>query len=374
MDEKINILIVDDSVVIRKIITKVLGSEANFNVFAQAEDGQEALDVLNSNISKLDVHLIVLDIEMPKMDGFTALPLIRRICPRARVLIASTLTQKGAEASIKALTSGASDYIPKPSADGESANFIDFSRDLVTKVKILGKASAKSYAGAVLLGTGTSAAARPITTSAASANKTEESFALKPDKAFRPAAIAIGSSTGGPEALHNYFKAINKAKISNVPIFITQHMPPKFTTLLAANIERNSGVRCAEGIDGEEIVAGRAYLAPGDFHMTVIERGGKRYIKLNQEPQVNFCRPSVEPMLDSLSQVYGAKLFFTMLTGMGADGAEAAKRAEAKGAYICAQDRESSVVWGMPGATAKLGICSMVAPIDELVRNLMARL
>jgi two-component system chemotaxis response regulator CheB len=365
MDNQLNILIVDDSVVIRKILLKILATEASFNVIGQAEDGQEAIDILRSMQGKLDVHVVVMDIEMPKMDGYSALPEVKKLFPKCRVIIASTLTQRGAEASMKALSAGASDYIPKPSPDNEdggATNFDTFSKDLVTKVRILGRAAQSSYNLAKPL------ASRPVNT-----EKDDEKITLLQNHIYKPQALAIGSSTGGPEALQNFFKALNSERLKHIPIFITQHMPAKFTTLLASNISKNTGFNCVEAAHDEIVIAGKVYLAPGDYHMKIIKHGANFVVKLNQEPQINYCRPSVDPMLNSLVDIYAGKLLFTMLTGMGNDGLLSAKNLAGKGGNVFAQDKESSVVWGMPGAVAKAGICSKVAPIAELAKDIMGR-
>lgn len=363
MDSKINIVIVDDSIVIRKILTKILLTEESFNLVGQAEDGLEAIEVLRSLQGSTTIHVVILDIEMPKLDGFGALPEIKKLYPKARVIIASTLTQRGAEASLKALGAGASDYIPKPSPDSDNSNFADFSKDLVNKVRILGKASQGSYR-----------LAAPISDSRRAQEKAEEeNISLRPNNFFKPKALAIGSSTGGPEALQAFFKGLDKNRLATIPIFITQHMPAKFTNLLAGNISRNTGFDCAEAIDGEIIRSGKVYLAPGDFHMKIISKGADLVVKLNQEAQINYCRPSVDPMLESLADIFGPKLLFTMLTGMGADGLGAAKYAIEKGVTVFAQDRASSVVWGMPAAVAKAGLCSKIAPITDLTKEIMGR-
>lgn len=363
MVDKLNIFIVDDSAVIRKILVKILSTEDSFNVIGQAEDGQMALDMLAKHQGKLDVHVVVMDIEMPIMNGFEALPGVKKLFPKSRVLVASTLTQRGAEASMKALSAGASDYIPKPNPDaastGGSVDLETFSKDLITKIRILGKAALTSYSFSAQ--------------SPQASFKEEAEIKLLPNKKYMPKALVIGSSTGGPEALQTLFKALNKEKLRSIPIFITQHMPAKFTTFLANNITKNTGFDCAEAVDGEIIRQGKVYLAPGDFHMEIVRKDANYVVKLNQNPPINFCRPSVDPMLDSLTELYGLNLLFVMLTGMGADGLESAKRASAKGANIFAQNKETSVVWGMPGAVAKAGICSKVSTIQDMANDISGR-
>lgn len=374
MAEKINIMVVDDSSVIRKILHKILSSEDLFNIVDTAEDGQVALDKLGKLVGKTDIHVVIMDIEMPVMDGYTALPHVKKLFPKCRVIVASTLTERGAAASMKALSAGASDYLPKPNpsnAGGDSpVNFIDFSKDLVNKVKTLGRAAQSSYDMGRIAG---SRSVAPSASGASPAAQQEAKITLRPNRKYRPKALVIGSSTGGPEALQNLFKALDKQRLSGIPIFITQHMPAKFTTLLAANIAKSSGFDCVEASDNEIAVAGKIYVAPGDFHMQAVKRGVDVVIKLNQGPQVNFCRPSVDPMLNSLVDVYGDNLLFVMLTGMGGDGLQSAKNAAARNANVFAQDKETSVVWGMPGAVATAGICSKIAPIPEIASDIMGR-
>ena len=179
-----------------------------------------------------------------------------------------------------------------------------------------------------------------------------------------PLAVAVGSSTGGPQALFELFKELGEA--ISLPIFITQHMPPRFTTILAERLSKTTGDRCAEGIDGEEVRANRIYLAPGDFHMTVLNSGGAKTIQLNQDEPENFCRPAVDPMLRSLSAAYGGRVLTVILTGMGADGFRGSGDVVAGGGTVIAQDDETSVVWGMPGAVATGGLCSAVLPLKDL--------
>jgi two-component system chemotaxis response regulator CheB len=179
-----------------------------------------------------------------------------------------------------------------------------------------------------------------------------------------PSVLAIGSSTGGPQALLTLFETLkNKIKL---PIFITQHMPPTFTTILAEHIASASGTRCAEAEDGEAVEEGRIYLAPGDYHMTVKRDGGKVVLSLNQDPPVNFCRPAVDPMLESLRAVYGSHVLTVILTGMGQDGLVGGRAIADEGGTVIAQDEETSVVWGMPGAVATGGVCSAVLPLDKI--------
>ncbi len=362
MAKQINILIVDDSAVIRKILTKILAEGESFNVIGEAENGQKALEILRGCKGKTDVHVVLMDLEMPVMNGYEALPNVKKLFPKSRTIVASSLSQKGAEASIKALAAGASDYLPKPTLSSEES-MQTFANDLRMKVKVLGNSSISGY----------NAAANFLKPSGSTEKAPKEILSLLPDRNYTPKALVIGSSTGGPEALLKLFKGLDAEKLKNIPIFVTQHMPTKFTALLAESISRYTDFKCAEGKQHEIIKPGNVYLAPGDFHMEIIRNGVEYMVNLNQGEHINFCRPSVDPMLNSLLKLYGDNLLFVMLTGMGADGLDAAKNAAEKRAVVIAQDKETSVVWGMPGAVAREGICSLVAPIPELTHNIMKR-
>jgi two-component system chemotaxis response regulator CheB len=282
---------------------------------------------------------MILDIEMPFMDGITALPLLLEKKPNLKILICSTLSERGADISIKALSLGAADCLLKPSGGEAIQARRDFHESLLRLVKSLGA-------------------------SAIQAVKTENPISLrKVTASLPPKILAIGSSTGGPNALMLLLKYLPNL---SVPIVITQHMPKTFTAMLANHITQATGVPCVEGAEGMVIKAGHAYVAPGGYHMLLQKNGGDTVIHLDDGAPENFCRPSVDPMLRSLSEIYGAALLITILTGMGADGLPGCQHAVKAGARVIAQDEASSVVWGMPGAVANAGICSSVAPIPQL--------
>ncbi len=355
----IRVLVVDDSVVIRNLFSRILDRDPMLKVVASVGDGQAALNILKTN----EVDIVVLDIEMPVMDGITALPKLLEHDSKMKVIMASTLTTRNAKLTLEALQKGASECLSKPSSSRELATAEDFKRDLLAKVKVLG--------GAVRTARGLKTEAKiTVAKSPEELNKIKEdkarssSYSLKKNvRFFVPKIIAIGSSTGGPYALPT---VVEKLKGLNQPIFITQHMPEKFTTVLASHLEQKSGMVCREAVDGELVTNGRIYLAPGGYHMTVFKEGTKVKIRLNQEPPEHFCRPSVEPMLRSLTSVYGSEILTVILTGMGADGVNASEVLADKGGLIMAQDKETSVVWGMPGAVAMKGICFDVLPIQNI--------
>jgi two-component system, chemotaxis family, protein-glutamate methylesterase/glutaminase len=362
----VRVMVVDDSAVIRGLITRALETDSGIQVVATVGNGQLAV----SQMSRSDVDVIVLDIEMPVMDGLTALPELLKAAPDVKIIMASTLTQRNAQVSIEALQKGASDYIPKPSSTGEIHGSADFKRDLIDKVKALGRVRRdrrdrnKAAGGpeAKPVPAGRSAPAAPG--GRTSLLSPTSPISLRPFGRLMPQIVGIGSSTGGPQAL---FTVLGNLPASfKLPIVITQHMPATFTTILAEHIGRVSKRPSAEGRDGEPIEPGKIYLAPGDNHMIIETQGTQKIIRLNKNPPENFCRPAVDPMFRSLAAVYGANVLGVVLTGMGSDGAKGGRVLADAGATVIAQDEASSVVWGMPGAAAQAGICSALLPIDKV--------
>lgn len=369
--EPVRVMVVDDSAVVRGLVTRMLEEDPHLQVVASVGNGQMALNALERH----DVEVAILDIEMPVMDGLTALPLLLKVDPHLQVIMASTLTLKNADISLKALERGAADYIPKPTTSREISGGVDFKTHLVEKVRALAavrrrfpRRLAKSEGPAPLLRPAASAAdpaPRPGIYHRQTQPLVFRNPAIEP-----PDVIAIGSSTGGPQALFSVFSAMKAGSVRQ-PILITQHMPPTFTTILAEHISRVSGWRAAEGVDGEPVVSGRIYIAPGDYHMVVETRGGEKVIRLNKNPPENFCRPSVDPMLRSMSQAWGRRVLVVILTGMGSDGLRGGQVVVEAGGTVIAQDEASSVVWGMPGAVATAGICSAVLPLSDIPQHVM---
>ncbi len=354
------VMVVDDSAVIRGLLSKKLSSDPAIEIVASADNGARAVNYME----KGNIEVVVLDIEMPVMDGLTALPKLLKIDPNVKVIMASTLTQANAQISMKALALGATDYIPKPSATRELHSGSDFGRELVDKVKSLGDAYRSKFAQAA--GGEPSSLRGKIKQPSRFAGQTSDSgITLRKSMPRQIRALAIGSSTGGPPALLDLLRDV-KGEL-DLPIFITQHMPPTFTTILAEHIKTTSGMECAEAIDGEIVESGRIYVAPGDYHMTIQVVKGQKIIRLNQNPPVNFCRPAVDPMLSSIAQVYGRSVLVVILTGMGRDGLEGGQEVVNAGGTVIAQDVSTSVVWGMPGAVAEAGLCSAVLPLVEIM-------
>ncbi len=342
--QSIRVMIVDDSAVVRGLTKRWLEVENDIEIVAVSTDGMRAVgDVV---AAKPDV--IILDVEMPRMDGLTALPQLLKLAPHARIVMASTLTREGAATTLRAMSLGAADYISKPEATG-LGGATAYQKDLIAKIRALGGAA--------------QASANPA--QRAPIPPMRPAFASKP-AIFRPKALMIGASTGGPQALQNFLIPI--AKEINAPIFIVQHMPPTFTTILAEKLAQVTGRPCREPANGDAVQAGHIYLARGDWHMRVEKQGVGQVIKIDQSPQVNFCRPSVDPLFRSGVEVYGGSLLSVVLTGMGHDGRDGAKLINEAGGRVFVQDEASSVVWGMPGAIAHAGLADEIKPIPELCK------
>ncbi len=358
---KCQVMIVDDSAVIRGFMARALGSDPAIEIVTTASNGEMALTALKRH----EVDVIVLDIEMPVMDGLTALPKLVKAAPDTRVIMASTLTRQNASVSLRALAMGAADYIAKPSSSGELHSSESFRRDLIAKVKALGqtvKVPAARRGGAKKNGRAAMVEKRGLFADAP--------IVLRKPGILCPEILAIGASTGGPQALFELFKGL-RGRLGNLPVFLTQHMPATFTTILAEHINQLMDIPCAEAVADEPVRKGQIYVAPGDFHMRVRKVSGVPTIKLDQEAPVNFCRPAVDPMLASLAEVYGAKILTVILTGMGKDGAKGGRAVIDAGGTVVAQDEETSVVWGMPGTAATAGLCSAVLPLSRIAPHLL---
>lgn len=345
-------MLVDDSAIIRGLVSRALREAEDIVIVGTATDGEQAIAL----VADYDPDIIVLDIEMPVMDGLTALPQLLKRAPRAHVIMSSTLTERNAEISIRALSLGASDYLTKPSAK-QNDTTEQFFRDLLVKIRALAHSPRNAHV-----------IAKPV---APITQATLVTAAATPTPVKRVEAIAIASSTGGPQALQVLFTQL-KSRASRVPIFITQHMPATFTAILADHIGKASGVASHEAKDGQRVEAGHIYLAPGDFHMQPERKGNDIIIRLNQNPPENFCRPAADPMLRSLSAIYGNTLLLVVLTGMGHDGLAGAKQVVSSGGEVIAQDQVSSVVWGMPRAVTEAGLVTHALSLDTIA-DYMAR-
>jgi len=372
------VMLVDDSAVIRGLFARTLESDPEIEIVASVSDGQMAVTTLEKSLGKIEV--VVLDIEMPRMDGLTALPKLIELDRDIAVVMASTLTERNADISLRALALGAKDYIPKPSSTRELTGAEAFKRELSAMVKAFGSSrrakrgerqpsrrafSAERRPGAVgQAGTAAAGSAPALSPSAAARAAAATPITLRAIGRDAPAVIAIGSSTGGPQAL---FKLLGDLpKTLRLPILLTQHMPPTFTAILAEHIKRSTGWDCVEATDAMPVTPGRVHLARGDHHMRVEGGPARPVIRIDQGPPENFCRPAVDPMLRSIVETWGGRALAVILTGMGHDGQKGCAALVEAGGTVVAQDEATSVVWGMPGAVARAGLCSAVLPLGEI--------
>jgi two-component system, chemotaxis family, protein-glutamate methylesterase/glutaminase len=368
--EPIRVMIVDDAFVVRGLLMRWIEREVGLQVVATLRSGREAIEQLE----RADPDVVILDVDMPDIDGITALPLLLERKPDLVVIMSSTLTRRNAEISLRALSLGAADYIPKPESTRDITNSATFRRDLIEKVRTLGarrrqrlRPRAPGWPKEAVRPGERAAGAAGLRSVAGSAGEPEAAGAprLRPFPAVPPRVLLIGSSTGGPQALIALFSQIG-AVIDQAPVLVTQHMPPTFTTVLAELLARTSGRAAQEAVDGEAIRAGRIYIAPGGRHMRAIRRDGIASVALDDGPLINFCRPAVDPMFSSATQTWGSWNLALVLTGMGSDGTRGAGDIVAAGGCVIAQDEDTSVVWGMPGSVAKAGLCSAVLPIEQI--------
>ena len=360
---RIRVMIVDDAVVVRGLFGRWVEAEPDLEVVASLRTGREAVN----QVERADPDVVVLDVDMPELDGIAALPLLLEKKRDLVVIMASTLTRRNAEISLKALSLGAADYIPKPASNREVTGSPSFRRDLIEKIRQLGLRSKRLRFGnlrARVPGTEAPAALPPKLRASAA-----QPITLRPLPATAPRVLVIGSSTGGPQALNAIVTQIGSV-LDRAPVLITQHMPPTFTTILAEHLARLTKRPAREAVEGEEVNAGTIYLAPGGRHMSVVRRDGIAVIALDDGPLVNFCKPAVDPLFSSAAEVWGPKVLGLVLTGMGSDGLRGAQAIAAAGGSILAQDEPTSVVWGMPGQVAHAGLCSAVLPLDEIAPRL----
>ncbi|MGD0847876.1 protein-glutamate methylesterase/protein-glutamine glutaminase [Bradyrhizobium sp.] len=360
--QELRVMVVDDSVVIRGMISRWVSSEPDMVVAASLRTG---LDAVNQ-IERINPDVAVLDIEMPELDGISALPLLLAKKRNLIIIMASTLTRRNAEISFKALSLGASDYIPKPESTREPAAAETFRHDLIQKIRHLG-AKVRRTAPASLAPS-LAPAREPLARPAAPV--ATPPLLRRAFSAQAPRVLLIGSSTGGPQALMSLVGEIG-AVIDRFPVLITQHMPPTFTTILAEHLARSSHRPAREAVDGEIVKAGNIYLAPGGRHMRVVRHGADAAIALDDGPPVNFCKPAVDPLFASAVDVWQGGVLAVVLTGMGSDGMRGGKDIVAAGGSVIAQDEASSVVWGMPGAAANAGICAAILPLNQIAPKLV---
>lgn len=361
VDRRIRVMIVDDAIVARRLLARWIAAEPDMMVAACLCTGRQAVD----KVEECDPDVVVLDVDMPELDGIAALPLLLRKRRDLVVIMASTLTRRSAEVSLRALALGAADYVPKPEAAPDAATSAAFQRELIDKIRHLGRRGRPIHPEKTA-----AAISRPVAFIERTPPTVGESFKLRPFAPSIPRALLIGASTGGPQALTSLVGQIG-ATMERAPVLITQHMPPTFTTVLAEHLTRVCGRSVREAEHEEPVVAGSIYVAPGGRHMRVRRgRDGAPTIMLGDDPPINFCKPSVDPMLSTAADVWGAAGLALILTGMGADGARGAADIAAAGGSVIAQDEASSVVWGMPRAVAQAGLCSAVLPLSQVAARI----
>jgi two-component system chemotaxis response regulator CheB len=383
------VLVVDDAVVVRRMLTDVLSAEPDIEVSGIAANGKIALQKIAQGLP----DVVTLDVEMPEMDGLETLREIRKTWPKLPVIMFSTLTERGAAATLDALALGASDYVTKPANVGSvTAAIAKIREELVPKVRALAgvpppggapaaRPPAPSASPAPAAAPGAAGGRTPGTMTWASAAlasggaRPGQAFATTPAAARigaeRPSIVAIGVSTGGPNALAALLPALPGDL--PVPVVIVQHMPPMFTRLLAERLHTQSKLTVVEGQAGMALQAGTVYIAPGDFHMELQASGASVLLRLVQTPPENSCRPAVDVLFRSVARTYGARVLGVILTGMGQDGLRGCETIHEAGGRVVVQDEATSIVWGMPGFVARAGLAEKVLPLDTIAAEIVRR-
>jgi two-component system chemotaxis response regulator CheB len=347
MSQSIRVMLCDESAIMRRLISTALRLEPSMAVVCEAHNGRDAIEKLDD--ARPDI--LVMDIGMPVMNGVEAVREIRRRHPDLPIIMLSSLTSRGAKGSLDAITAGATDVSTKPVGSTHIQQSLDaLRRDLIPKL--------------LHWTAGQPTRSRPQTTDCSSVPRASRTSASSSESSSQISAIAIGVSTGGPQALATLIQELPMG--FPIPILIAQHMPPVFTRLLAERLSAQTGHSVREAVDGDELDAGTILVAPGDHHLTVSREGDSVRARLNQEPPENACRPSVNPLFCSMAECYGQGTLGIVLTGTGQDGVRGVKRLKTCGATVFAQDQESSVIWGMPGQVVKMGLADQVLPIDQM--------
>jgi two-component system chemotaxis response regulator CheB len=353
--KKAKVLVVDDAMLIRRMVTDVLAADPSIEVVGEAANGRIALQ----KIAQLSPDLVTLDVEMPEMDGIQTLKEIRKTYPRLSVIMFSALTERGAADTLEALHHGASDSVTKPaSAAGRATAQQRILEDLVPKIKSLCRLGTPAQPGQVKRDAAAPAAARP--------------FALRAvGPAITADLVAIGVSTGGPAALAEVLSHLPAD--FPAPILLVQHMPQMFTRFLAERLNGQTPLSVVEAVDGQPLKAGMVYVAPGDFHLTVKRRSGTVMTVLDQAPPQNSHRPSADVLFKSVAETFGARGLGLVLTGMGQDGVRGAEEITRAGGRVLAQDEATSVVWEMPGLVVNAGFADAVLPLGQIAGELQKR-
>lgn len=373
----IRVLLVDDAVVVRHILSDTLSKDPDIEIIGTAADGLIALD----KIPTLKPQVVVLDVEMPNMDGIETLAVIRKKYPEIKVIMFSTLTSRGAAATMDALMLGAHDYVTKPANVGSVAAAIEqINKELAPRIKALVNRANPSGATAFRAAPAEAPTqpTTPSTTSPASSAPTAQRTtaastltSIPPRGVGKVAIVAIAVSTGGPNALAALLPKL-PADLA-APIVIVQHIPAMFSKALADRLDAKSELRIQEGVDGAEVRAGQVWIAPGDFHMTVRKEGLAVRLETNQGPPENSCRPAADVLFRSVATAFGGSVLSVVLTGMGSDGQKGADAIVKAGGRVIAQDEATSVVWGMPGAVAQAGLTDALYPLDRIAAEIVSR-
>jgi two-component system chemotaxis response regulator CheB len=365
--DEIRVMVVDDATVVRSLLSRWVEETPGLKLVAALRNGREAIERLDH--ARPDV--VVLDVEMPELDGISTLPKLLERRRDLAVIMASALTRDHAEVTLKALSLGAADYIPKPASEGGVMTSAAFQRELIEKIRALGIRRRKR-----VLSPYPRRAVNPAlrrlggsvqrTVKWRTAIEPEPStFKLRPFSPMPPRVLLIGASTGGPQALTRLVSRLD-AVTESAPILITQHMPATFTTILAEHLTRAGAKPVHEAVDGEPVLAGHIYLAPGGRHMKVARRDGTAVIVIDDGAPVHYCKPAVDPLFASAAEVWGSWNLALILTGMGTDGTSGAAEIVKAGGSVIAQDEATSVVWGMPGTAVSAGVCSAVLPLEQI--------
>ena len=345
----IRVLIVDDSSVVRRTLKTVLLSDPDFNLVGAGCDGKEGIELA----LKLKPDLVILDVDMPKMNGLEVLAELKKKTPELPIIMFSSLLQKGSVITLDAISLGADDYYCKPSTGSPDETIELLKKDFLPRIKAVYKKN-QSSSGVYNL----PQAAKKIHS--------------QNIKSIPPKILAIGVSAGGPEALKILLMALPSPL--PVPAVITQHMPAGFTKSLADHLNTQTRHAVTEAVDGDTLINGKFLLAPGDYHMVIEPCLAGNKVRLNKDAPENYCRPAVDPMLRSVAKVYGSAVLTVILTGMGQDGLEGCKVIHKAGGKILVQDQATSVVWGMPGSVFKEGLAEEALSIHDLSAAIMTRL
>jgi two-component system chemotaxis response regulator CheB len=351
--KKAKVLIVDDAMLIRRLVSEAIAADAAIEVVGEAANGRIALQ----KIAQLTPDLVTLDIEMPEMDGLTTLRAIRKTYPRLPVIMFSALTERGAADTLEALHIGASDYVTKPSSTaGKVVAQQRISQDLVPKIRSLCRVGAASAPTASAQGT----------------PSVPKFFTMRPlGTPTRADIVAIGLSTGGPNALATVLSALPAD--FPAPIMLVQHMPNMFTRFLAERLNAQTPLTVVEAADGQVVQSGTVYVAPGDFHLTVRRQANQIVTALGQEAPEHAHRPAADVLFRSVAEVYGSRALGLVLTGMGEDGLRGSEEINRAGGRVVVQDEASSVVWEMPGRIAGAGLADAVVTLNALAGELIRR-